>query len=182
MAKVAFSKLQATVKDSPIICTYANKTGELIEYEVKTYLPFEQKLVLVSNIINQSMDDNGFYNPMRVDMYLTLEIIYAYTNLSFTEKMKEDAFKLYDLVIGTGIYNTIINAIGDDYDIIVKNTYSTIENIYKYKNSVLGIIKSVANNYENLNLDLTAIQDKLADPNSLNLIKEILPMTNASMA
>lgn len=182
MAKVAFSKLQATIKDTVNVCSYGNKAGDMIDYEVKTYLPFEQKLVLVSNVINQSVDDNGFYNPMRTDMFLALEVVYAYTNLTFTDKMKEDVFKLYDLLISTGIYASIIEAIGADYNVIVQNVYMTIENIYKYKNSVLGILESVSSNYENLNLDLTAIQEKLADPNSLSLIKEILPMTNASMA
>jgi hypothetical protein len=35
---------------------------------------------------------------------MSLEIIYNYTNLSFTEKMKEDPFKLYDILINNNLY------------------------------------------------------------------------------
>ena len=94
MAKVPFSKLQACINGSDCTVGYYNKAGEEIRYEVKHYLPIKEKLELVSRIINQSVDDNGFYNPMRVKLYMVLEVVYAYTNLSFTEKMKEDPFKL----------------------------------------------------------------------------------------
>ena len=50
---------------------------------VSFYLPLKDKIELVNNVINQSVDDNGFYNPIRVKLYMTLEIVYAYTNISF---------------------------------------------------------------------------------------------------
>ena len=111
MAKVAFSKLQAKVNNDVVKVTHLNNGGEETVYEVKHYLPFDEKLDLVSRIINNSIDDNGFYNPMRVKMYLVLEVTYAYTNLSFTEKMKENPFKLYDVLVSTGIFTNIIEAI-----------------------------------------------------------------------
>ena len=108
MAKVPFSKLQANLKTDIIECSYNNKNNEPIVFEVKTYLPLKDKIELVQNVVNQSIDENGFYNPMRVDLFLTLEFIYAYTNLSFTDKMKEDPFKLYDLLVSTDIINEVI--------------------------------------------------------------------------
>ena len=101
MAKVPFSKLQAKVNGGATRQFYYNLAGEEIYYEVKHYLPVQEKLDLVSRIINNSVDDNGFYNPMRVKLYMVLEITYAYTNLSFTEKMKEHPFKLYDILVST---------------------------------------------------------------------------------
>ena len=108
---------------------------------------------LINRVINQSIDDNGFYNPIRVKIYLTLEIVYAYTNLSFTDKMKEDPFKLYDLVISTGLFHDIITAIEDhEYATIREDVYSTIENIYKYRNSVMGILDTLKSSLISLNL------------------------------
>ena len=52
MAKVPFSKLQASVNGAVTKMSYANKAGEQIVYEVKTYLPIKEKLEVVSNIIN----------------------------------------------------------------------------------------------------------------------------------
>lgn len=174
MAKVPFSKLQASVNNNDSKAFYLNKAGEEVYYEVKQYLPFKEKLELVSRIINQSIDDNGFYNPMRVKMFMTLEIVYAYTNLSFTDKMKEDPFKLYDILVSTNIYSDIVNCMGAELGEIMEATISTIENIYKYKNSVLGILENISADYSNLDLDASAIQAKLADPENMELLKGIL--------
>lgn len=175
MAKVPFSKLQAKVDGGATQNFYYNLAGEEVHYEVKHYLPIKEKLELVSNIINQSIDDNGFYNPMRVKLYMVLEIVYAYTNLSFTEKMKEDPFKLYDILVSTGIFTDVIDVIREkDWSEIQENTWATIENIYKYRNSVMGILDNVVNDYSNLNLDASEIQKKLADPDNMALLRDVL--------
>lgn len=175
MAKVPFSKLQACVNGSDCRNSYYNKAGEEVYYEVKHYLPFKDKLELVSRIINQSIDDNGFYNPMRVKLYMTLEVVYAYTNLSFTEKMKEDPFKLYDILVSTGIFTDIISGICEsDWKEIQEDVWSTIKNIYDYRNSAVGILQSAATDYSALNLDATEIQKKLADPENMELLRNVL--------
>lgn len=175
MAKVPFSKLQAKVNGGATRQFYYNLAGEEIYYEVKHYLPVQEKLELVSRIINNSVDDNGFYNPMRVKLYMVLEITYAYTNLSFTEKMKEDPFKLYDILVSTGIFTDIIDVIREkDWTEIQENVWSTIKNIYDYKNSVMGILDTISNDYSNLNLNASEIQKKLADPDNMALLKDVL--------
>lgn len=175
MAKVPFSKLQAKVDGGATQNFYYNLAGEEIHYEVKHYLPFKEKLELVSNIINQSIDDNGFYNPMRVKLYMVLEIVYAYTNLSFTDKMKEDPFKLYDILVSTGIFTDVIEVIREkDWKEIQENVWATIENIYKYRNSVMGILDTITTDYSNLNLDASEIQKKLADPDNMALLRDVL--------
>lgn len=175
MAKVPFSKLDVKINGSDCVNTYYNTKGEEIEYEVKQYLPLKEKIELVQRVINQSVDDNGFYNPMRVKLYLVLEVVYAYTNLSFTAKQKEDPFKLYDLLVSTGIFYEIVERIREkDWSEITENVWKTIENIYAYRNSVMGILESISADYSNLNLDATEIQSKLADPNNMALLKDVL--------
>lgn len=175
MAKVPFSKLE--VKPNTNICKpfYYNTKGEEVHYEVKYYLPVNEKLEMITKIINQSTDENGFYNPMRVQIFTVLEVVYAYTNLSFTAKQKEDPFKLYDLLIGAGIFKDVINCIyEDDWQEIQNTIITTIDNIYKYRNSAMGILESVAVDYGNLDLDAKNIQQSLADPNNLALLRDIL--------
>ncbi len=181
MAKVPFSKLDVKLNNEIKDCMYYNSKGEEVHYEVKYYLPVQEKLEMISKIINQSVDDNGFYNPMRVKIFTTLEIVYAYTNLSFTAKQKENPFKLYDQLVSSGLFNNIINCIWEeDWKEIKEVVAVTIENIYKYKNSVVGIIDAISTDYSAIDMDLSAIQEKLADPNSLQLLKEILPLTNVT--
>jgi hypothetical protein len=81
MAKLPFSKLGAKLDTNITMIPW----GEY-NIEVCGYLPLSEKTEMVSKIINKSSDNNGYYNPFKVKMYLTLETIYHYTNLSFTEK------------------------------------------------------------------------------------------------
>lgn len=178
MAKIPFSKLQASVNSEVVQLYYKNKTGESIFYEVKCYLPIKDKLELVSNIINQSLDTNGFYNPMRVRLYTALEVVYAYTNLTFTDKMKEDAFKLYDTLVSTGIFENIVNSIcASDWEEIQDGVWTTIEKIYQYKNSAMGIMENLSTDYSSLNFDLEEIQKNISNPENLTLLKEILNLS-----
>ena len=175
MAKVPFSKLQASVDGCATGISYCNKAGEDIFYEVKHYLPIADKMDLVSNIINKSVDDNGFYNPMRVKIFMVLEIVYAYTNLSFTEKMKEDPFKLYDILVSTGIFTDVVNVIREkDWTEIQDSVWSTIKNIYDYRNSVLGILEAVKEDYSSVSMNAAEIQANLANPENVQLLRDVL--------
>ena len=175
MAKVPFSKLQACVDGCTANIGYYNKSGNEVCYEVKHYLPFKDKLEMITKIVNQSVDDNGFYNPMRVKLYMTLEVVYAYTNLSFTEKMKEDPFKLYDILVSTGIFTDIIDCICEkDWVEIQAGVWDTIENIYDYRNSVMGILERVKDDYSNLELNAANIQDQLSNPSNMELLRDVL--------
>ena len=170
MAKLPFSKLGIKV-DNDI--TLVNWNG--YDIEVKNYLPIIDKINLVSRIINLSADDNGFYNPLKLKVYVTLEAMYTYTNLSFTAKMKEDELKLYDSFVSSGLLNKIIEAIPEEeWEDLQKTVYDTIENIYAYKNSIMGILDTVNSDYNNLNLDATEIQAKLGDKDNLELLRQIL--------
>lgn len=175
MAKVPFSKLQACIDGQVSQISYKDKSDKEVYYEVKHYLPFKDKLELVSRIINQSIDDNGFYNPMRVKYNMVLEVVYAYTNLSFTEKMREDPFKLYDILVSTGIFTDIIDVIREkDWSEIKESVWDTIDNIYRYRNSAMGILEAVSTDYNNLSLDATAIKEELSNEDNLKLLRDVV--------
>ena len=171
MAKLPFSKLNLS-KD--IV-----KTNEIEWNEqtitVKSYLPVEEKFEVISNIINRSADDNNFANPLKVEIFTTLEIISAYTNISFTEKQKEDPSKLFDLVVSSGLYKEIICAIPHtEIESLQCYINSTIDAVYKYRNSIMGLLENITTDYSNLNLEATEIQKKLADPNNMQLLRDVL--------
>lgn len=171
MAKVAFTKLGLKKKDEVKTVNINNNV-----IEVKQYLPINDKLALISRVINLSHDSsNNFANPVQVEVIGTIEIIVAYTNLSFTEKQKEDYAKLYDLLEENGITKDLISAIPEDeYTFLIDGINESIEAVYKYQNSVLGILDSVAQDYSNLEFDASKIQQELADPQNLELLKGIM--------
>lgn len=170
MAKVSFTKLGLT-KSQDFVELHLNE--QVIE--VKSYLPVNEKLELISNVINLSADDNNFANPVKVMVYSTLEIIEAYTNISFTDKQKENPTKLYDLFEGNGVIKMIFNAIPDDELTMLNNAIKeSIEAVYKYKNSAMGIMEAISTDYSNLNFEATDIQEKLSNPENMGFLKDVL--------
>lgn len=143
MAKVPFSKLQAAVDGCSVKTFYYDKSGNEVYYEVKHYLPFKEKLEMITRIVNQSVDDNGFYNPMRVQLYTVLEVMYAYTNLSFTEKQKEDLANLYDILESNGIIVDIIASIPEEeYSYLVKNVDILKKEMNIFESSFAGTVNN----------------------------------------
>lgn len=170
MAKVSLTKLGLKVNQDI-------KTIEFNEQsiEVKQYLPVNDKLELISNVINASHDDNNFANPIKVSIFTTLEIMYAYTNINFTDKQKEDPTKLYDTLISSGLAAAVVNAIPEaEYHEVLCGISDSIEAVYSYRNSILGILESISADYSQLNFDAEEIQKKLGDPNNMAFLKEVL--------
>ena len=170
MAKVAFSKLGVKINQEVKTITWNDQT-----IEVKQYLPVNNKLELISRVINLSADENNFANPVKVDIYFAIEVIDAYTNISFTEKQKEDVCKLFDGITSTGLFAAIKDAIpAEEYDNLYYDMNGCISAVYHYKNSVMGILENITTDYDNLNLDASVIQQKLADPQNLELLKGVM--------
>lgn len=170
MAKIPFSKLGLKVNNEVTMVTHGDQ-----EIEVRQYLPMTEKLDVISNIVNQSVDNNGFYNPVKVKIFMAIEVVSAYTNLSFTVKQKEDPLKLYDLLISTGLFNKVIQVISsEDWKEIQDSTWSTISNIYQYRNSVLGILESISTDYSNLSLEASDIQQRLTEGNGIEFLQEVI--------
>lgn len=170
MAKVSFTKLG--LKANHEIKTF-NFNEQVIE--IKQYLPVNEKLALISSVINQSVGENNFNNPLQVKVFTLLEIVYNYTNINFTDKQKEDSAKLYDMLYSSGFIAEVLDNIPNkEYDEIIEYTNKSIKAYYDYKNSVMGILENISADYSNLNLDATEIQKKLGDPENMALLKDVL--------
>ena len=171
MAKLGFTKLGLKLNQEIKVIEYNEQ-----KIEIKQYLPINQKLELISNVINLAHDGvNNYSNPVKVDVFAALEIIDAYTNINFTEKQREELTKTYDLLKGNGLIDLIIDSIPEnEYTSVMNGIYRSIDAIYTYHNSVLGILEAVSSDYDNLNLDATSIKEALGDPNNMRLLRDVL--------
>lgn len=168
MAKISFTKLGLT-KNTEVKTVEFN--GQNIE--VKQYLPIKDKIKLVENIVNNCKDEEVFWNPIKVDLWTKIEIFSAYTNITITEKQKEDYYKLYDLI--APIYNQIKNVIPQsEIDFIDSTVYNTMDSVYKYKNSALGILNVINENYNALQFDTQEIEKTLGNSENFSFVKEIM--------
>ena len=170
MAKVSLTKLGLKVNQDVKNIEFNEQT-----IEIKQYLPINEKLELISSVINSAADENNFSNPVKENVFLTLEILYHYTNINFTDKQKEDPVKLYDLVVSSGLVNKVTDLIPEEeLDEVINGVAQSVKAIYTYRNSVLGILENISQDYSALNLDATEIQQKLADPDNMALLKQVL--------
>ena len=172
MAKLSFSKLSLT-KNTDIKTVEYN--GQNIE--VKQYLPINDKATIVATILNYTLNngENRFPNPLQVEVFTLLQVIEKYTNITFTDKQKEDPAKLYDLITSSGLWNVIVDNLNmDDYHLLLKYIDKSIKSYYEYHNSIFGILDSINNDYSNLNLDAAEIAKALGNPEDMSLLREVL--------
>ena len=150
MAKLAFSKLGLKNNKQVVNINYNEQI-----FEIKQYISVNDKLILISDIINNTVDEHSFCNPVKVKVYLLIGIVENYTNISFTEKQKEDIVKLYDLIQSNGLFNEILTAIPDEeLNDLLNSTWDSVDAIYTYRNSIMGILDNVSADYDNVNVDV----------------------------
>ena len=171
MAKVPFTKLKCKINTDEIPVQIGEET-----ISVKQYLPIQEKLELIGNVIMAAHEqDENYSNPVKAGVYRDLEVIFAYTNISFTDKQKEDLPKLYDMLYSSGIITEVLKTIPEDeYMEIVFGVKDSIEAIYKYQNSALGILDTIKADYSNLEYDANTIKESLGNPENLSLLKDVL--------
>lgn len=170
MAKVTFSKL-ALARNNDI------KTLEWKDQkiEVKQYLPVAEKLDLISRILNLSGDDHVFYNPCKVEIFELIEIILTYTNINVTDKQSEDILKLYDLFISSGFADKVKEVIPDEeLNYIDDSVWATIKEIYRYRDSAMGVMNQIVQDYKDVDLDARKITEQLSNNENLSLIKDVV--------
>ena len=141
-------------------------------FNVRSWIPMEDKLALIGNSINASIDDNTFYNPARLHIFYVMNMVKEYTDIDFKEM---NIMYAYDLLDVSGLWDIIEKYIDEnEINFIKQNIKETITNIYAYKNSVLGMIDAMNQKSEDLKVDGEALQKVIGDPENLTLVKQIL--------
>lgn len=169
MAKISFSKLGLKVNNEIININFNDQV-----IEVKQYISVNDKLKLISEVINNTVDEHSFCNPVKVKVYLALGILDYYTNINFTEKQKEDPVKLYDCFQSSKLLHKICNAIPEEeFNDLTNGIWDSINAIYTYNNSAMGIMDNITTNYKNTNLDTNKLIEELNNMDT-SLIQDVL--------
>lgn len=137
MAKVSYASLKLkTNTDVNTVDFNGNKI------EILKYLPIEEKYDLISVTLQKSLED-ALYNPLKVDMYFHLHLVYMYTNITFTDKQREDELKLYNTLTSNGLIDLVLENI-DEYEYEILSTYldETIDQDLTYKTTVAYLLNS----------------------------------------
>lgn len=171
MAKVPFTKLKCKINEDTVPVQIGEET-----IAVKQYLPIQEKLKLIGDVVMASHEqDYNYSNPVKVGMYRDLEVVFAYTNLTFTDKQKEDPTKLYDILVSSGVMKIIIEAIPEiEYSGICIGVFDSIESIYKYQNSVVGLLDTISSDYNQTQLNIDSLLKDINNPEQFAFLKQIL--------
>ena len=108
MAKTTYASMKMKVQTNPKEIDFNGNKIEVLQY-----LPIEDKYDLVMVTLQKSLED-GVYNPIKKDMYFHLYLVYMYTDITFTDKQKEDESKLYDVLESNGLITEVIKNIPED--------------------------------------------------------------------
>lgn len=115
-----------------------------VEIKVLKYLPIEDKIDLIDIALNNSREVNGLYNDIKLEQYFNLYIIYFYTDLTFTQKQKENESKLYDLMQGNELIINILGAMEEDeYDFLCNELEQVRKSRETYLTSAAALMQSV---------------------------------------
>ena len=171
MAKVSFNKL-GLKPETPE--TMNIEVGEGISFELKTRLPLAEKLQMLEDIVNQSVLESNFLNDVKINMFTVIEMVNYYTNITFTEKQKENLTKLYDLITTSGLWNNVKNNIPEEYQDVAISVRSLVVQILEYQHSAVGILETISRDYKDLNLEAEDLRKVIADPDNMTLLKDVL--------
>ncbi len=106
--KVSYANMKLKVNTSVKTFDFCGQKVEVLQY-----LPAQDKYDLLMITLQKALE-NGMYNEFKLNLYFELNLVYLYTNISFTEKQREDQFKLYDNLKSNGFFELFFQAINED--------------------------------------------------------------------
>lgn len=111
--------------------------------EVLNYLPATDKYDLLMITLQKSLEGN-IYNEFKLNLFFELNLVYMYTNISFTEKQREDEFKLYDTLKSNGFFELFYETMNEDeYNDLFEQITALKNTMEKSRGSVAGIIANL---------------------------------------
>lgn len=147
MSKVTYTKIKSGTDTNEQKIKTFNWNNNVIE--VKQYLPIEDKIELINNVLKISVDENGYINPIKEDILFYLYVIFTYTNISFTDKQKENLFKIYDYFKCSRLLELILDKIPSaEFNELFEQMELTAKFFEKTLTSIPNIIKTINSNTE----------------------------------
>ena len=172
MSKITYTKLKASLNNN-IETTIINFND--MELEVKSYLPIEEKIKILENIISTTEFNMSYCNWLEVYTSLDFEIIKAYTNITFTDKQSEDYIKVIDLFYKNGLMAQIKGAIPitelHNLEYILRDV---ITSCYQHQHSALGVMENLSTDYSNLGNNVEDLVDKLKNAENLDVVMDVV--------
>lgn len=169
--ELGFNNLRKELDDDLIL----NFTTKGQDIKVKTTIPTEDKIMLVSLILSNSVDETaGYFNPFRIKIVSAVEAMEYYSNLDFGEDKFENIYDIYDILEDEGFIDILYTQ--TDFASLITMIEDCAIQIVKYNNSFVGLLEGLKNNNEDLSSGLSNLFEQLkTDPEIKNFIENVMP-------
>lgn len=140
--KVSYTNMKLKVNTEVNTFEFAGQ-----KIDVLKYLPAKDKYDLLMITLQEATEQDDAYNDFLISMHFELNLVYMYTNISFTEKQREDEFKLYDTLKSNGFFNLFYQALNEDeYNELFASLNALRKDTIAYKLSMSSVLKNLVNN------------------------------------
>lgn len=158
-----------------------SKEAEVIEVpfqdgviKIKTYLPIEAKEDLVSVTLQKAYEASGIYNPLKVEKYYNVNVLYAYTDLIFTEEERANPQDIYDICEQNGVFDLVFaNIPAVESRVLQDSLVETERKLNRLNTSAAGAFNLLLNSFS-----VEELKKKLKDFN-VNDYEEVVNFANA---
>lgn len=145
------------------------------DIKIKTTIPTEDKIMLVSSILSNSVDASaGYFNPLRLKIVSAVEAMEYYSNLDFGNDKFEDCYDIYDILEDEGFVDILYTQ--TDFHLLFSLTEECAKCIVQYNNSLPGFLANLKDNNDNsMNVLKNLMEQLKTDPEVKNFIENIMP-------
>lgn len=167
--KTAFSTLKLKTDKTYLEFTFENKPVQVLRY-----LPVQEKEDIIE-VAYQKAIINSNFNPILFNIYFLLNVVYSYTNLTFTDEQRRDEKKLYDTICSSGLLDIILNNIPEsEMTFFEDNIEDYVSQSLVQDYSAVGIFNNVVGSFNTFS---KVISDKLSnvDEKTLQALIDALP-------
>lgn len=136
MGKVSYANLKLKTKSDVLTFDFQGQQVEVLQY-----LPVSDKYSLINITLQKSKEPSGIYSRLKIDTFFHLHLVYLYTNLSFTDKQKEDEFKIFDTLQSNGFITEMVNLLpNSEYEELIEILERQIESEMEYTTTVASVL------------------------------------------
>ncbi len=118
------------------------------EIQVLQYLPAADKQdIILSTIQKSRLGDESVSEPLLIDIYFHLNLVYSYTNIMFSSEDRINELDLYDKLRTSGLLDLVLqNMDPDEYKELYQLLLESLEKVEKYSNTLVGFLRNAMMN------------------------------------
>jgi hypothetical protein len=165
---VNYSDLGVTVKHDVKTVTFNGS-----EIKVRQHISEDERYDLVM-ITLQKAEERGIYNPVKLNTYLYLNIVYMYSDIIFSEDDRADEVGLRTRLLQSGLEDAVLAAIPmDEVSFLVQMIDETAAKKEKQNLSIMSTIERTISSVTN-NIGTILEQIKATSPDTYEKLTELL--------